>query len=32
VPLLLLLALLAVQGTAGVLAGRDRQVRRHTTG
>jgi MFS transporter, CP family, cyanate transporter len=29
VPLLLLVALLAVQGTAGVLAGRDRQVRRH---
>jgi MFS transporter, CP family, cyanate transporter len=28
VPLLLLLGLLAVQGTAGVLAGRDRQVRR----
>jgi CP family cyanate transporter-like MFS transporter len=28
VPLVLLLALLAVQGTAGVLAGRDRQVRR----
>jgi CP family cyanate transporter-like MFS transporter len=28
VPLLLLVALLAVQGTAGVLAGRDRQVRR----
>jgi MFS transporter, CP family, cyanate transporter len=30
VPLLLLLTLLAVQGTAGVLAGRDRLVRRHT--
>jgi MFS transporter, CP family, cyanate transporter len=30
VPLLLLLALLAVQGTAGVLAGRDRLVRRRT--
>jgi MFS transporter, CP family, cyanate transporter len=29
VPLLLLLALLAIQGTAGVLAGRDRLVRRH---
>jgi MFS transporter, CP family, cyanate transporter len=30
VPLVLLLALLAVQGTAGVLAGRDRLVRRRT--
>jgi CP family cyanate transporter-like MFS transporter len=30
VPLVLLLALLAVQGTAGVLAGRDRVVRRRT--
>jgi CP family cyanate transporter-like MFS transporter len=29
VPFLLLIALLAVQGTAGVLAGRDRLVRRH---
>jgi CP family cyanate transporter-like MFS transporter len=29
VPLLLLVALLAVQGAAGVLAGRDRHVRRH---
>jgi MFS transporter, CP family, cyanate transporter len=29
VPLLLLIGLLAVQGTAGALAGRDRQVRRH---
>jgi CP family cyanate transporter-like MFS transporter len=29
VPLLLLIALLAVQGTAGMLAGRDKQVRRH---
>jgi CP family cyanate transporter-like MFS transporter len=29
VPLLLLVALLAVQGAAGVLAGRDRYVRRH---
>jgi CP family cyanate transporter-like MFS transporter len=29
VPLLLLLALLVIQGTAGVLAGRDRLVRRH---
>lgn len=29
VPLLLLMALLAVQGVAGVLAGRDRHVRRH---
>ena len=28
VPLLLLIALLAVQGTAGILAGRDKQVRR----
>jgi CP family cyanate transporter-like MFS transporter len=30
VPILLLLALLVVQGTAGVLAGRDRHVRRGT--